>query len=71
MDSRKVPFVDVPAMMRVHGEKLEAALADVVRSGMFINGPRVQELEERMAERTGVDYAVAAPAGPHGELGRM
>lgn len=63
MDTRKVPFVDVPAMMRVHGEKLEAALADVVRSGMFINGPRVEELEARMAERTGVDYAVACGSG--------
>jgi UDP-2-acetamido-2-deoxy-ribo-hexuluronate aminotransferase len=63
LDSRKVPFVDVPAMMRVHGKKLEAALADVVRSGMFINGPRVQELEERMAERTGVDHAVACGSG--------
>lgn len=58
-----MPFVDVPAMMRVHGEKLEAALADVVRSGMFINGPRVLELETRMAERTGVKHAVACGSG--------
>jgi len=60
---RKVPFVDVPAMMRVHGEKLEAALANVVRSGMFINGPRVEELESRLADRTGVDHAVACGSG--------
>lgn len=58
-----MPFVDVPAMMRVHGEKLEAALADVVRSGMFINGPRVQELEVRLAERIGVEHAVACGSG--------
>ena len=58
-----MPFVDVPAMMRVHGEKLEAALAEVVRSGMFINGPRVKELEIRMAERIGVTHAVACGSG--------
>ena len=58
-----MPFVDVPAMMRVHGEKLEEALAEVVRSGMFINGPRVEELEVRMAERTGVAHAVACGSG--------
>ncbi|RKZ18099.1 aminotransferase DegT [bacterium] len=63
LKDRSVPFVDVPAMMRVHGEKLEQALADVVRSGMFINGPRVLELEERMAERTGVAHAVACGSG--------
>jgi UDP-2-acetamido-2-deoxy-ribo-hexuluronate aminotransferase len=58
-----VPFVDVPAMMRVHGEKLQAALAGVVRSGMFINGPQVEELERRMAERLGVQHAVACGSG--------
>ena len=63
MSSRSVPFVDVPAMMRVHGEKLEIALAEVVRSGMFINGPRVEELESRLAARTGVDHAVACGSG--------
>jgi UDP-2-acetamido-2-deoxy-ribo-hexuluronate aminotransferase len=50
-------------MMRVHGEKLEEALAEVVRSGMFINGPRVEELETRLADRIGVDHAVACGSG--------
>ena len=63
MDNRSVPFVDVPAMMRVHGEKLEEALAEVVRSGRFINGPRVEELEVRMAERIGMSHAVACGSG--------
>ena len=58
-----MPFVDVPAMMRVHADKLEAALAEVVRSGMFINGPRVEELEQRMAERIGVRHAIACGSG--------
>ena len=54
---------DVPAMMRVHGEKLEAALADVVRSGMFINGPRVQELEGRKLAGSGLERASVRKIG--------
>lgn len=63
LELRSVPFVDVPAMMQVHGAKLEQALADVVRSGMFINGPKVLELEAKMAARTGVAHAVACGSG--------
>ncbi|HEX9640108.1 MAG TPA: DegT/DnrJ/EryC1/StrS family aminotransferase [Candidatus Krumholzibacteria bacterium] len=62
-----VPFVDVPATMRVHGPALEAALAQVIRSGAFINGPKVQELELALAERVGVKYAVACGSGTAAE----
>lgn len=50
-------------MMRVHGEAVEEALADVVRSGMFINGPKVSELEDRLAEFVGAKHAVACGSG--------
>lgn len=63
MQPRPVPFVDVPKMMAAHGAKLERALAEVVRSGVFINGPKVLELEERMARRIGVRHAVACGSG--------
>lgn len=63
LPQRSVPFVDVPAMMRVHGEGIERALADVVRSGMFINGPKVAELEARLAASVGTDFAVACGSG--------
>ena len=63
MEHRPVPFVDVPAMMRVHGEKVQKAIAEVVDSGMFINGPKVAELEERLAEFVGVRRAVACGSG--------
>lgn len=63
MQKHSVPFVDVPAMMRVHGENIETALTEVVRSGQFINGPKVVELEERLATRIGVAHAVACGSG--------
>jgi UDP-2-acetamido-2-deoxy-ribo-hexuluronate aminotransferase len=62
-----VPFVDVQATMRVHGPALEAALAEVIRSGSFINGPKVQELESALAERVGVAHAVACGSGTAAE----
>lgn len=62
-----VPFVDVQANMRVHGEALEAALIEVVRSGQFINGPQVQELEERLRAHVGVEHAVACGNGTAAE----
>ncbi len=67
MSRTPVPFVDVPAMMRVHGEKLERALAEVVRSGQFINGPQVAELEKRMAARIGVRHAISCGSGTAAE----
>ncbi len=64
---RSVPFVDVPALMRVHGPALEEALARVIRSGQFINGPEVAELERQMSERVGVTHAVACGSGTDAE----
>lgn len=62
-----VPFVDVQAMMEAHGKALEEALIEVVRSGQFVNGPEVQELEERLARRMGVPHAVACGSGTDAE----
>ena len=45
------------------GLLVDRALADVVRSGMFINGPKVTELEERLAEFVGTRRAVACGSG--------
>ena len=44
------------------------AVVDVLRSGWITNGPRNQELEQRVCELTGSKYAVAlasATAGMH------
>jgi len=64
---RNVPFVDVPATMEVHGAAMERALVEVLRSGQFINGPWVRELEDRLATRLGVDHAVACGSGTAAE----
>lgn len=63
MSRPSVPFVDVPAMMAAYGDRLESAVVDVIRSGQFINGPQVTQLEERLAARTGVPHAIACSSG--------
>lgn len=53
--------------MEVHGAAMERALLEVLRSGQFINGPWVQTLEERLADRLGAPYAVGCGSGTAAE----
>lgn len=66
--NRPIPFVDVQAVMEVHAAALEEALAGVIRSGRFINGPEVVELEQRLADRVGVEHAIACGSGTAAEV---
>lgn len=43
--------------------RLLGAIEEVIDSGRFILGPRVQELEERIAEHTGSAFAVGCASG--------
>jgi len=40
-----------------------AAVADVLRSGWITTGPKVAELEDMVAARTGAKHAIAATSG--------
>jgi len=44
-------------------DEMHAAIGEVLRSGAFILGPRVGELEERVAAICGVDHAVGCASG--------
>ncbi|HMP63318.1 MAG TPA: DegT/DnrJ/EryC1/StrS family aminotransferase, partial [Phenylobacterium sp.] len=44
-----IPFIDLQAQRRRLGEPLEAAILEVVRSGAYIMGPQIAQLEAELA----------------------
>lgn len=50
-----IPLVDLAAEHAAHGEEVERAMLSVVRSGKFILGPAVSELEDKLAARAQPD----------------
>jgi dTDP-4-amino-4,6-dideoxygalactose transaminase len=53
----------IPVTVVRLGPEVEAAVVEVIRSGMLAQGPRVAELERRFAELHGVTHAVAVNNG--------
>ena len=59
----KVSLLDIPATLPEILPEVERGMADVVRSGYFILGPKVAELEERIAEYCQTPFAVGVSSG--------
>lgn len=59
----RVPFIDLKAQHERIGQELEGALRQVLHSGRFILGPRVQALEEALARYLGVRHAIGVASG--------
>ncbi len=58
-----IPFIDLKTQYNALKGDIQARINKVLESGAFINGPEVQELEKKLAEHTGVKYAVACASG--------
>jgi dTDP-4-amino-4,6-dideoxygalactose transaminase len=58
-----VPFVDLEPMTRVVREPLLAALAELIDTGTFVNGPAVTRFEEEFAACCGQRYCVGLASG--------
>ena len=58
-----IPFIDLDAQRRALGPALEEAVLRVVRSGRYILGPEVAELEAALARYTGAPYVVTCANG--------
>jgi dTDP-4-amino-4,6-dideoxygalactose transaminase len=59
----EVPFLDLTREARRLKPELLAAFEQVLESGVFLFGPKIEELERELARRTGARYAVAAASG--------
>ncbi len=56
-------FVELNTEKRPIREKISAAIERVLDHGIYVNGPEVSELENRLAEYTGTGYAVGVSSG--------
>ena len=59
----KVPLLNIPATYPQIWNDVEQEMSDVVRSGYFILGPKVAELEKQVAAYCKVPYAVGVSSG--------
>ncbi len=59
----KVPLLNIPATFPQIWNAVEQEMFDVVRSGYFILGPKVAELEKQAAAYCQVPYAVGVSSG--------
>jgi dTDP-4-amino-4,6-dideoxygalactose transaminase len=58
-----VPMLDVTRENKRLEREIDAAIAEVCRSGAFVHGPACRKLEEAMAEYCGVKHAIGCASG--------
>jgi dTDP-4-amino-4,6-dideoxygalactose transaminase len=58
-----IPFVDLHAQRRRIGELIDEGIQRVLAHGQFIMGPEVSELEQQLAELSGVPHVIACANG--------
>jgi|TARA_Y100000296_G_scaffold66548_1_gene78660 perosamine synthetase len=64
MNIRETPIF----VLRPYGDEKEVdAIREVIESGWWGNGPKVQEFEEKFAEMVGVKHAIAVTSNSHGQ----
>ena len=61
--AQPIAFIDLQAQRARIDDALRARVDDVLAHGRFILGPEVTELEGRLAEFAGADYAVCCANG--------
>lgn len=59
----KVPLLDLKEQLKGIEKELKEALNEVVDSTRYVLGPKVEELETRIARYVGTDYAVGVSSG--------
>lgn len=58
-----IPFVNLSAQYEKQKPAIDAAISQVVSSGVYINGPHVGEFEKKFAEYIGIPHAIGVASG--------
>ncbi|PWU09524.1 MAG: hypothetical protein C5B51_06120 [Terriglobia bacterium] len=58
-----MPFLDLSREIQCYKPELMSAAGEVLDSGVFLFGPKIEELEQELARRTGARYAVGVASG--------
>src|SRR5579864_8551944 len=61
--SSMIPILDLKDQYRALKPEMDAAIAKVLESGIFIMGPNVEALEEELATYLGVQHAISLNSG--------
>ncbi len=56
-------FLDLKAQYKSLQKEIDGSIKKVIRDGIFIGGPHVEEFENRMAQLSGVPYALGLNSG--------
>ncbi len=61
--SQQLKFIDLSAQYQAYKAEIDAQIAEVLDSSGFVMGPKVTELERRLARYVGVDHCIACSSG--------
>lgn len=59
----RVPLLDIPRGNAADHDEIMATLEEVIRSGWFVGGPHVAELENQVCDATGARHAIGCASG--------
>ena len=61
--NRRVPLLDIPRGNAADHDEIMATVEEIVKSGWFVGGPHVAELESQVKEVTGAAHAIGCASG--------
>jgi dTDP-4-amino-4,6-dideoxygalactose transaminase len=59
----EIPFIDLKSQKERLGSKIEKAIHRVLEHGIYIMGPEIAELEQKLAESCNVKHAITCSSG--------
>ena len=59
----KVPLLDLKAQLDTIRNEVKSAIDEVIESTRYIMGPKVSELEERIADYCGTSFGIGVSSG--------